>query len=169
VTEVRVRTLTRAADILADPSKYDPRTKETADHSLPYVIAASLVDRRVTPEQFEIARILDPTIREQLPKIKVTADPEIDAAFPAMQRATVTIVSADGRELSRSLDYPKGDPRNPMTDVELQDKFDVLASPVCSPERLQKMKTALRDADRAPEVSELLADLKADRLRMMVP
>ena len=164
VSEVRVRALSRAADILADPSKYDPRTKETADHSLPYVVAAALVDRKVTPEQFEIARILDPTIRAQLPKIKVTADPEIDAAFPALQRTVVTIVTADGRELTRQLDYPKGDPRNPMTDVELQEKFDALAGPICSSERLQKMKAALRDADRAPDVSTLLAELKADRL-----
>src|SRR5512142_2021267 len=52
IESVTIRSLARAADILSDASKYDPRSKETADHSLPYVIAAALVDRQVTPLQF---------------------------------------------------------------------------------------------------------------------
>jgi 2-methylcitrate dehydratase len=56
VTKVRIHSLARAADILSDPSKYDPHTKETADHSLPYVIAAALVDRQVTPAQFTLGK-----------------------------------------------------------------------------------------------------------------
>jgi len=163
VAEVRIRSLARAADILADPSKYDPRSKETADHSLPYCIAAAIVDRKVTPEQFEAGRIMDPTIRAQLAKVKVTADPEIEAAFPALQKVVVTIVTTDGRELTRALDYPKGDPRNPMTDAELEVKFDALAEPVCTPARLREMKEALAVAERAPEVSVLMAALTADR------
>lgn len=163
VAEVRIRSLARAADILADPSKYDPRTKETADHSLPYVIAAALVDRKVTPEQFTPERIMDPTIRAQLPKVKVTADPEIEAAFPALQKVVVTIVTADGRELTRALDYPKGDPRNPMTDAELEVKFDALAEPVCTPARLREMKETLAGAEKAATVSGLMAKLEADR------
>ena len=63
VETVQVRSLARAADILADASKYDPRSKETADHSLPYVIAAALVDRQVTPRQFTAEKISNPTIR----------------------------------------------------------------------------------------------------------
>ena len=41
VARVHIRTTARGADILSDPSKYDPQTKETADHSLPYVVAAA--------------------------------------------------------------------------------------------------------------------------------
>src|SRR5260221_14720671 len=83
----------RAADILSDPSKYDPRSKETADHSLPYVIAAALVDRQVTPAQFEMNKIMDPTIRAQLKKVEVVADPEIEKVFPALQRVIVNITT----------------------------------------------------------------------------
>ncbi len=60
IAKVHIRSLARAADILSDPSKYDPRTKETADHSLPYVIAAAIADRQVTPAQFTDAKIMDP-------------------------------------------------------------------------------------------------------------
>ena len=163
VAEVRIRSLARAADILADPTKYDPRTKETADHSLPYVIAAALVDRRVTPEQFEPERILDPVIRAQLGKVKVEADPEIEAVFPELQRVIVTIVTADGRELERRLDFPKGDPRNPMTDDELAEKFDALAAPVCTPERVAAAKEALSRVERYDNLSDMMRELVADR------
>src|SRR5690348_14353296 len=97
VEKVTIRSLARAADILSDPSKYDPHTKETADHSLPYVIAAALVERQVTPAQFTMQKIMDPRIREQLRKIEVVADPEIEKVFPALQRVIVHITTKDGR------------------------------------------------------------------------
>src|ERR1051326_2219291 len=82
VAKVQVRSLARAADILSDPSKYDPQSKETADHSLPYVIAAALVDRQVTPAQFAPEKIMDSAIRAQLRKVEVVGDPEIEKVFP---------------------------------------------------------------------------------------
>ena len=143
ITKVHIRSRARAADILADPSKYDPRSKETADHSLPYVIAAAIVDRQVTPRQFSEDKIGDPTIRAQLRKVEVVADPEIEKAFPALQRVVVTISTADGRELTGRLDYPKGDPRNPLSDGEVEEKFDALSAPVLSAAARRKVKDAV--------------------------
>ncbi|NIU60502.1 MAG: MmgE/PrpD family protein, partial [Gammaproteobacteria bacterium] len=91
------------------------RTKETADHSLPYVIAAAIVDRQVTPAQFEPDKIMEPKIREQLGKVEVVADPDIESVFPELQRVMATITTTGGDELGEQLDYPKGDPRNPLT------------------------------------------------------
>ena len=132
VEKVHIRSLARAADILSDPSKYDPRSKETADHSLPYVIAAALVDRQVTPAQFTPEKIMDPQIRAQLRKVEVVGDPEIEKVFPALQRVIVTIRTTSGQEFTKQLDYPKGDPRNPLSDAEIEEKFAALAGPVLS-------------------------------------
>src|SRR3954471_10371881 len=114
VEKIQIRSLARAADILSDPSKYDPHTKETADHSLPYVIAAALAERQVTPVQFTMEKIMDPTIRAQLKKVEVVADPEIEKVFPALQRVIVNLTTTDRRTFTKQLDYPKGDPRNPL-------------------------------------------------------
>src|SRR5690349_9441588 len=130
VQNIQIRSLARAADILSDPSKYDPRTKETADHSLPYVIAAALVERQVTPSQFTMEKILDPKIRVQLHKEEVVADPEIEKVFPALQRVIVHIDTRDGRSFNKQLDFPKGDPRNPLTDSDIEEKFAALADGV---------------------------------------
>lgn len=156
VEKIHIRSLARAADILADPSKYDPRTKETADHSLPYVIAAAIVDRQVTPVQFTAEMIMDPTIRAQLKKIEVVADPEIEKVFPALQRVIVTIRTTDGREFTRQLDYPKGDPRNPLSDREVEEKFEALAEPLLSKAPRRRVIDTLWSLEKLGSVSELM-------------
>jgi 2-methylcitrate dehydratase len=156
---VHIRSLARAADILADPSKYDPRTKETADHSLPYVIAAAIAERQVTPLQFTDEKIMDPTIRAQLNKVKVTADPEIEALFPELQRVIVKITTTDGQEFTKQIDYPKGDPRNPLTDQEVEEKFDALAEPVLSADRRRQVKDAVWKLEELSSITELMQQL----------
>ena len=159
VASVTVRSLARAADILADPSKYDPRSKETADHSLPYVIAAALVDRQVTPLQFTAERIMDPTIRAQLAKVRVEADPEIEAVFPRLQRARVEILTRAGERFETVLDYPKGDPRNPLTDQEIQAKMEALASGIASPDDVKRFVDTIHRAEEYDDVRQLMARL----------
>jgi 2-methylcitrate dehydratase len=162
IDKVRIRSLARAADILADPSKYDPRSKETADHSLPYVIAAAIAERQVTPAQFEPEKIADPRIREQLHKVEVVADPDIEAVFPKLQRVAVTVTTTDGRELHKQLDYPKGDPRNPLTDAEVEEKFDALAAPVLSAEGRARLKDAVWNLERQPSITSVMELCVAD-------
>jgi 2-methylcitrate dehydratase len=162
VTKIQIRSLARAADILSDPSKYDPHTKETADHSLPYVIAAALAERQVTPVQFTMEKIMDPVIRAQLKKVEVVADPEIEKVFPALQRVIVNITATDGSMYSKQLDYPKGDPRNPLTDAEIEEKFSALAEGVLSPVAQKKLKDAVWNLEKIGSVNKLMALMKAD-------
>jgi 2-methylcitrate dehydratase len=162
VEKIRIRSLARAADILSDPSKYDPRSKETADHSLPYVIAAALVDRQVTPRQFTPERIMDPAIRAQLRKVEVVADPEIEKVFPALQRVIVLIRTSGGKEFTKQLDFPKGDPRNPLSDHEIEEKFAALADGVLSKAAQQRVLEAVWKLEKLRSVSDLMRLLKAD-------
>jgi 2-methylcitrate dehydratase len=163
VVKVHIRTTARGADILSDPSKYDPHTKETADHSLPYVMAAAIAERQVTPLQFTMEKIMDPTVRAQLNKIVVVADPEIEKVFPALQRVIVTITTTDGREFSKQLDYPKGDPRNPLTDKDVEEKFEALAGPVMTASARRKAIDAIWWLEKQTRVTELMRLFKADR------
>ena len=162
VEKIQIRSLARAADILSDASKYDPRSKETADHSLPYVIAAALVDRQVTPVQFTMEKIMDPRVREQLKKVEVVADPEIERVFPALQRVIVQIQTRDGRSLQKQLDFPKGDPRNPLTDQEIEEKFSALAEGVLSKAAQKRLKEAVWSLERVSSVSDLMALMESD-------
>ncbi|MGA2991084.1 MAG: MmgE/PrpD family protein [Candidatus Korobacteraceae bacterium] len=163
VQKVQIRSLARAADILADPSKYDPHTKETADHSLPYCIAAAIVDRQVTPAQFTMQKILDPQVRAQLRKVEVTADPEIEKLFPALQRVAVTITTTGGKAFSKQLDYPKGDPRNPLSDAEIEQKFVALADGVLSRPQQKRVIEAIWKLETIGSVTGLMEMLRQEK------
>jgi 2-methylcitrate dehydratase len=162
IANIHIRTTARGADILSDPSKYDPHTKETADHSLPYVIAAAIAERQVTPLQFTQDKIMDPVIRAQLRKVQVVADPEMEKVFPALQRVIVRIHTIDGREFTSQLDYPKGDPRNPLSDREIEEKFEALAGPVMSQDARRRAMDTIWNLEKQPSVTELMKLFKAD-------
>ena len=162
IEKVQIRSLARAADILADASKYDPHSKETADHSLPYVIAAAMVERQVTPAQFEPEKIHDARIRAQLKKVEVVADAEIEAVFPALQRVKVKISATGGRVFEKQLDYPKGDARNPLSDAEIEEKFAALADPVMSKRAQEKVRDRVWKLEKLESVRELMGLCRAD-------
>src|SRR5437660_5471814 len=76
VKEIKVEVIARAADILGDPHKYRPTSRETADHSLPYCMAVGLVDGMVTPLQFREERVRDQSLIPIMDKVKVVANEE---------------------------------------------------------------------------------------------
>ena len=127
IAEIRIKTLTKAADILSDPAKYRPTTRESADHSLPYCITMGIMNGRVTPDLFDEEIVRDPHVLDHIDKIKVFAEPDFEAAFPKVQRCHVAIDTTDGRNFEKQIDWPKGDPRDPLTDSEIRAKFDALA------------------------------------------
>jgi 2-methylcitrate dehydratase len=117
----------------------------------------------VTPLQFTDKKIMSAGIRSQLNKVEVKADPEIEALFPKLQRVHVTIVTTDGRELAKQIDFPKGDPRNPLTDTEVEEKFDALAAPVLGKAKLPRVKAAVWSLDKLKRVSDLMKLLKVGK------
>jgi len=162
VEQVLIESIARAADILSDPAKYDPQSKESADHSLPYCIAAAVAEGRVTPLEFKEDKLWDERLRAQMKKVKVVANEEFERAFPAKQCTRVTITTTDGRKLTAERDVPKGDPRDPMTLEELQVKFDALAEPVMSAARREDLRSQIFELEKCADVGELMALTVAD-------
>ena len=156
VAHVRVRTIARAKDILADPTKYKPETKETADHSLPYVVSAAIADRMITPQQFTPARIADPKLRALFPKIEVVADAEFEKQFPAKKCSGVAITTHDGQTFEQEVDYPRGNPNNPMSDADIEEKFRALTADVMSKKAQNRVIEAVDTLDRAEGLSDFL-------------
>jgi 2-methylcitrate dehydratase len=163
VSEVLVKTTTRGADILSDPSKYEPRTKETADHSLPYCIAVAVTKGNVLPSDFEEEALADPFVWETLPKIKVVADPEIDRLFPAVKRAIVTLTTEDGQSHTIQADHAKGRAENPLSDEELVAKFRANASAAMTDSAMDRIVDATFALDEIGHVGDYVKLLCRDR------
>jgi 2-methylcitrate dehydratase len=163
VKEVRIETIARAADILSDPAKYDPRTKEAADHSLPYCIAAAIARGKVTPQEFEDATIMDPLVRAQLNKVKIKANAEFEKLFPKIQPCRVEIETTAGKVYDRRIDVPKGDPRDPMTPEELAVKFHALAGNSFTEERRERIREVVFGLENLERAGDLMRLCVADR------
>jgi len=97
-----------------------------------------------------------------LKKVEVVADPEIEKVFPALQRVIVNITTTDGRTFSKQLDYPKGDPRNPLSDAEIEERFSALAEGVLSKSARKRLVDAIWNLEKIGSVSKLMAMMKAD-------
>ena len=160
---VVIKSIERAADILSDPPKYRPESKESADHSLPFCLAAAAVDGSVTPAAFTEERLKDERIFSVIDRFKVVAEPEFEKIFPEKQAVHVSINTKDGRNFELRKDYPKGDPREPMTQDDLDAKFRALASSCMTDERMDQIKDAIYNIENAEKLDNLMALLTANK------
>jgi 2-methylcitrate dehydratase len=116
------------SEIGSEPEKWHPTTRESADHSLPYIVSAVLIDRAFSDEIFAEARLSDPRIHALADKVKVIEDPEFTKRFSRAEiPSRIEIRTRRGELKSAAVDYPRGHFRNPMTDVEVEAKFRALA------------------------------------------
>lgn len=157
VAEIKVEVIARAADILGDPHKYRPDSKETADHSLPYCMAVGLVDGMVTPLQFKESRVMDKSLIPVMDMVKVVANEEFEALFPKFQPSRVTITTKDGKSFAKRVDVPKGDPRDPMTAEEIGVKFRALGEGVIGVEKCKRLSELILKMETLGSVRELAA------------
>ena len=147
IEEVKVTAFAQAYDILFDPTKYRPESRETADHSLPYCLAAAMVDKKITTDSFSDKKLNDSRIFEVIDKIKGEPSIEFEKMFPAKQPSKVVISTKDGKRYSEYLEYPKGDPREPMTMEDLENKFNSLASDKFNDSELLELKELVFNCD----------------------
>ena len=162
INEILVETTTRGADILSDPSKYKPTTKETADHSLPYCIAVAVAKGNVLPSDFKEEVLRDKLVWSLLDKIKVVANPEIDSLFPKIKRAIVSIKTSKGT-FRKQEDFAKGQPERPLNDKEVISKFRANSEKEISHERLEKIIKATLEFEKIDNIQDYMKLLIKDK------
>ena len=147
IKEIKITAIARAVDILFDPHKYKPESRETADHSLPYCIAAAVVDKKITTTTFSDEKLKDPRIWKVIDKIKGEASDDFDKMFPEKQPSKAVITTEDGNVYSEYLEYPKGDPREPMTIEDIDNKFSGLADGLLTDEKQNEIKNMILNCE----------------------
>jgi 2-methylcitrate dehydratase len=146
-----------AVDIIgSEPEKWKPETRETADHSLPYITAIALIDGEVTEKQFQPERFTDPKVWKFLENVKVERNTELSALYPDAVANIVHVDLADGRRLTRRVDYPLGHAKNPLKDSQVEEKFNVLVEPMLGRDRAQKIIAIVWKLNEAKNVDELI-------------
>ena len=157
IKAIDIHTFDAAVDIIGkDPEKWRPKTRETADHSLPYCTAVALADGDVTLAQFEPSRFSDPALLDLVAKVKVHRDAELSKRYPAGIPNRLTITLADGKQLVKEVEFPRGHARNPMTDAEVEAKFRRLAEPRFGKARCDAILKACWELDKLKSTAELV-------------
>ena len=133
--------------------KWRPPTRETADHSMPYLMAAAFVDGELSDEAFTSERLTDPQLFSIIDRISVIERPDLtDRATRDSCPTELTLTMADGSMLSAAADVPRGHPANPMSDGEVRAKFESLALRALAPDQAGVLGSLLA---RLPELESL--------------
>ena len=156
--EIVVYTYRTAVASSADPAKWQVTNRETADHSVPYLVAVALLDGEVTPAQFASARIADPAVAALMQRVRVEEDEAMTKAFPATHAARIE-ASVGQQRYKVLVPNAKGHEKNPASDDEIEQKFRVLARDVASPAQADAMLARLWSFDSEPDVNEWVKSL----------
>jgi|HubBroStandDraft_6_1064221.scaffolds.fasta_scaffold92217_2 2-methylcitrate dehydratase len=163
IAAIRIRTYEFAhREIGSGAEKWRPQTRETADHSLPYIVAATLVDGGFSDAIFAPARFADPCILALADKITVTEDPAFTRAFSAQFPCHVEITLRDGTTRGAGLDVPHGHHDDPLTDAEVKEKFTALAGRKLASARLAHVWDIIQNFDRYDRIDGLFDALTVE-------
>ena len=164
VKSVTIESHDAAVDIIgSEPEKWRPATRETADHSLPYITAIALIDGEITNKQFEPERFKDPEVWKFLENVKVERNAELSAIYPGAVANIVHVDLADGRRLTKRVDYPLGHAKNPLNDSQVEGKFFALVEPSIGQKRAGRIVDLVWKLDEAKNVDELMKALEMSK------
>ncbi len=142
-----------------DPEKWAPLTKETADHSLPYIVGLTLLEGMIDNSTYTEKRFHDPQVLDLLKKITVVEDKALSAMYPEAVPNRITVTLSSGKVISKQVDYHKGHPKNPMSDEEVENKFRRLTKKYLSKNQADKILDTLWNLEKAKRVSKVISQL----------
>lgn len=143
----------------SEPEKWSPKTRETADHSLPYITARAMFDGDITNESFAPQKFRDPAILAFMQKIKVAEDPALTARAGGAVPTRVTAILIDGQRISREVDHAPGFAQRPMTRAEVERKFRGNVGHRWPEEQTAAALEAMWALERTDNVATLLGQL----------
>src|SRR5437660_8541479 len=164
VKSVTIESHDASVDIIgSEAEKWRPATRETADHSLPYITAIALIDGEVTDKQFEPERFADPKVWKFLENVHVERNAELSAMYPGAVANIVHVDLSDGRRLTKRVDYPLGHAKNPLKDSQVERKVFALVEPSIGQKRAGRIVDLVWKLDEAKNVDELMKALEMSK------
>jgi 2-methylcitrate dehydratase len=149
-------------EIGSGPEKWRPTTRETADHSMPYIVAAVLVNGGFNDAIFDPARFADAAILRLADKITIKEDPELTRQLPHCFPCRMEMHVTGGRVKSAAIKFPRGHHRDPMSDEEVNAKFRQLARRKLPPERVERALDYIWAIDASPSAGDIFNLFRID-------
>jgi len=152
VKQVTLGILKAGFPIIAEPRelKYHPRTLVDAQFSMPFGAAVAILYGKASLDEYTQENIKSARVKEMMERVSCVTDPALETVFPRQWPASVALVTEDGRRFSTRIDYPKGDPENPLTWQELLAKFNGLTATIYPAERRQEIVSRVQALEKEP-------------------
>jgi len=156
VKKIKIGVLKAGASLIAEPieSKYTPQSIVDAQFSMPFGAAAAMLYGKAGLNEFQLSVIQSEPVREMMRKVTCSVDPELDRTFPKQWRATAEMLTADEKSFSTTVEYPKGDPENPLSWQEMKERFHDLTGQILKKEQRLKIVEEIEMFDRIENIGE---------------
>jgi 2-methylcitrate dehydratase PrpD len=157
VKEITVGVLKAGYNTVAAPieEKRAPKSVVDAQFSMPFAAAIAVLYGRASLNEYTDEVLAEPQMKDMMSKVICVEDDAIEADFPRKWPAWVEVVTTDGRRTRADVEYPKGDPVNPLSWEELEGKFRGLTEPVISSHRQDQIISAVKSLEKIDDVREL--------------
>lgn len=158
IVSITIESFDAAVEIIAGfKEHWRPQSRETADHSMPYCVAAALMDGDITLDTFSETRIHDLRLVDFIQKVKVNRNAEMTAGYPDGIPNRLVIQTADNKVYQKEIKYPLGHAHNPMQDKDIEAKFKILARRVFPETHIQRLLDALWNIENTTDIRPVLA------------
>ncbi len=160
VEKIVVKTCNFTVQALTQPhdKKYQPETHVDAQFSLPYTTAVAICRNRTGIDEFKKETFTNPEILRVASLVSAEVDPEAEKVYPKYYPATMVATLKDGRVLTSHVDYPKGDPENPVSFDEIEVKFNQLTERYIDSDKRKKFIETVKNLEQVGDIS-VIADL----------
>ncbi len=139
-----------------DREKWAPETKETADHSLPFVTARAMLDGSVGFDSFSPSALQDPKARALMAKMTVNPAPDLTALTPKMMANRITATLKDGRVVTQQVNTVPGMGGTKMQPSDFERKFAANVGKVWSEPDQRRVLDAIWSLDKADRLDDML-------------
>lgn len=158
IDHIKVSILKAGFALVADPPdlKCNPSSVVDAQFSMPFGAALAILKKSASLDQYSIENISSEEVKQLMLRVSCVEDPEIEKDFPRKWPAKVSISTRDGRVFEKTLEYPKGDPENPLSWDEIIAKFNSLASAVFDDTACSQVVQSVRDLENVTDLSEMI-------------
>jgi len=157
---IRIETYREAFEMMAgDSSRWLPKRRETADHSLPFVVATALRYGEITSASFDEEHLVDPDTVSLMARVSVEMNQELSRRYPESAPCRITMEDASGTSHVAEVRYPRGHIELPLDDDDINDKFRNFYRGYDTAERCENALRGLWAFDRATDVGSVLRAL----------
>jgi 2-methylcitrate dehydratase PrpD len=156
VEKVTVGILRAGAHLIAEPleEKYRPQSIVDAQFSMPFGAAVAVLYRKAGLGEFHLSKINSEEVKRMMRRVECVVDPDLDKTFPKQWCATAEILTKDGKRYFIKIEYPKGDPENPLTWEEMIEKFHSLSNGSLTKGRRIKIVDQVRGLEKIQDLQK---------------